>query len=230
MEEMVRAEGLQKVYHSKNGDCFAVKRISITVCTGTAVAITGPSGCGKSTLLRMLGGVTPPTEGKVWIAGQDFFALKGTQKARLRNEEISFVVQDFALIESETVKKNLEIPLLLGRPMKRRGERDALIRDVLSELGLTEKEREKVCNLSGGQKQRIAIARVLIQDAGLILADEPTGALNSGMGEEIMRLLLRLVREKGRTLILVTHNPGLAGMCDKIYEMSDGEWKTEKII
>lgn len=150
--------------------------------------------------------------------------LNEKRKAKLRNSYISYVLQNFALVEDETVKSNLELPMLLEKPVCKKAERERRIKEVLERVGLLEKERELVCNLSGGQQQRIAIARALIQRAEVMLADEPTGALNHQMGMEIMELLLELVREQKKALVLVTHNLELAQMCDIIYEMSDGEF------
>lgn len=224
MKDMIRAENLRKEYCTGNQTCVAVKDISIQVKPATAIAIIGPSGCGKSTLLQMLGGLTKPTQGKIWICGEDVELLNEKRKAKLRNSYISYVLQNFALVEDETVKSNLELPMLLEKPVCKKAERERRIKEVLERVGLLEKERELVCNLSGGQQQRIAIARALIQRAEVMLADEPTGALNHQMGMEIMELLLELVREQKKALVLVTHNLELAQMCDIIYEMSDGEF------
>lgn len=222
MEPIIKAEHLKKIYKSGNGTCIAVKDISISVNTGISIAIVGPSGCGKSTLLYMLGGISSPTEGDICIAGKKIANMNRKEKAQIRANVVSYIVQNFALIDDETVMNNLEVPLLYKIPRKTRKERKALIRHTLKQVGLLEKEGELIKNLSGGQQQRIAIARALLQDTQVILADEPTGALNIEMGNEIMELLLSLVKEQGKALVLVTHNEELASMCDKTYRMIDG--------
>lgn len=222
MIESIRVEDLQKIYKQGNRECVAVRDISLCIKRASASAIIGPSGCGKTTFLLMLAGIIRPSKGKIWVQGKAIESLSEKQRAEIRNSIVSCIMQDSFLVDDETVKRNLEIPLLLKKTKMKRIERERQIKEVLKIVELVEKEHEFAGNLSGGEQQRIAIARVILQNTDIILADEPTGALDSTMGEQIFQLLLRMVKEQKKTLILVTHNLELANQCDAVYQMKDG--------
>ena len=223
METVICAKQLRKEYYVGKQVCVAVKNISMEIKKGQMIAIIGPSGCGKTTLINMLGGLISATSGEIFIQGKRWSKYSEKEKASIRNSYVSYIVQSFALIDEESVIYNLEVPLLLGKKPIRKKERSVLIDSALKQVGLLEKRKEKVKNLSGGQQQRVAIARILVQNAQIIFGDEPTGALDKKMGDEVFLLLKELVRKYGKTLILVTHNEELAKQCDIIYRMEDGE-------
>lgn len=221
MEVIIKANNLKKVYRDGDHMNEAVKGVSIEIYLGEKVAITGPSGCGKTTLLNMLGLVIRPTDGSLYIKGEETSQLSSKKCAQYRNSMFGYVVQDFALIEEESVYENIEIPLIYSEKKKRKSERRALIDDLLRKLGLEDKGNQKVKKLSGGQRQRVAIARAMINNPQIILADEPTGALDSQNANEVFQILNSLI-EKGKTLILITHNEELAKRCDRQIRMLDG--------
>lgn len=222
MIESIRVEDLQKIYKHGNRECVAVRDISLRIESASAIAIVGPSGCGKTTFLLMLAGIIRPSKGKIWVQGKAIESLSEKQRAEIRNSIVSCIMQDSFLVDDETVKRNLEIPLLLKKTKMKRTERERQIKEVLKTVELAEKEQEYAGNLSGGEQQRITIARAILQNTDIILADEPTGALDSTMGEQIFQLLLKMVKEQKKTLILVTHNLELANQCDAVYQMKDG--------
>lgn len=223
MESLIQAQDLTKVYQTGDQICTAVDHVSLSIYKGEKIAIVGPSGCGKTTLLHMLGGLLLPSSGSLYICQRPFHAYSSKEKARLRNEFFSYIIQQFALIEEDSVKKNLLLPLILSSRKQNRQLQNKKIDEILSLFNLFDKKNELVKNLSGGQKQRVAIARALIQDSQLLLADEPTGSLDSKMSIEIFYLLSDLVKNHKKTLILVTHNELLANQCDRIYQMKDGK-------
>lgn len=219
---MIKAVSLYKEYPI-HGDkkTHAVRGVSLEIGRGCSMAITGPSGCGKTTLLNMIGLVAAPTAGDLYIEGGDAGLLSEKKKAAYRNSFYGYIVQDFALVEDYTVRENVEIPLLYSsRPPGARKRRER-VGEVLGMVGLTDKVKEKTRNLSGGQRQRVAIARALVNNPQVILADEPTGSLDSPTGAEVLKLLFGLVRG-GKTLLLVTHNLELAGLCERQLRMKDG--------
>lgn len=222
MNHLIEASGLQKTYRSGESITLAVRDISLTINSGESVAIIGPSGCGKTTLINMIGLVINPTQGKLLINSVDVTKLTRKQRAEHRNRFFGYVVQDFALIEDFTAYHNVEIPLLYSKEKIKRKERRRRILEVLNQVGLREKASTKAKNLSGGERQRVAIARAIVNSPHIILADEPTGSLDSKNAEEVFRLLNELVSE-GKTLILVTHNNNLAVQCSRKIEISDGE-------
>lgn len=230
MEPFIQTQALKKIYHTGDKACVAVNDVSITINKGDRIAITGPSGCGKTTLLHMLGGLLTPTSGTITVWGKNLFDYTPKEKARMRNSFFAYIMQNFALIEEDSVKKNLALPMLLSSVKRNRQEQDMRIEYALKLVNLTDKKNEQVSHLSGGQKQRVAIARAFLQDAEILLADEPTGALDSKMGDEIFQLLSHLALDYNKTLILVTHNDSLARQCDIVYQMMDGSIarKTER--
>lgn len=222
MNQVVEACGLQKVYRYGESITHAVRDISLTINSGESVAIIGPSGCGKTTLINMIGLVINPTQGKLLINSVDVAKLTHKQRAEHRNKVFGYVVQDFALIEDFTAYHNVEIPLLYSKEKANRKERKRRIFEALDQVGLREKTSIKVKNLSGGERQRVAIARAIVNSPHIILADEPTGSLDSKNAEEVIRLLNKLV-SLGRTLILVTHNKTLAEQCSRQVMIDDGK-------
>ena len=223
----LKIENLSKIYDSgAAGKVIALRKINFTIKKGEFVSIVGPSGSGKSTLLNLIGALDRPTAGKVYIDGIDIFSLKDTEIATMRNNLIGFIFQSFNLINRTTVQKNVELPAIIsGMSNTDRGRR-AL--KILEALGIDDKIRHKPSNLSGGQQQRVAIARSLVNDPTIILADEPTGNLDTKTGDEIFHMLKTLSNKFGRTIVMVTHNPELAESTDRTVLIKDG--KIEKDI
>ncbi|SES70170.1 ABC transporter ATP-binding protein [Anaerobranca gottschalkii] len=222
MEVIIKAMEVKKEYLTGKNKTLAINNISFDVFKGEKLAITGPSGCGKTTLLNILGLIVKPTSGNIIIDSKEISSFKERERARYRNKYFGYIVQDFALIEEFTVYENIEIPLLYTSEKVPRSRRRKLISELLTQVGLEVKINEKVKNLSGGQRQRVAIARAIVNDPEIILADEPTGSLDSKTGEEIMTILDNLV-QLGKTLILITHDNGLAQSCDRQIKLLDGK-------
>jgi putative ABC transport system ATP-binding protein len=217
-------KNLSKVFYSSSGKFVALKGINFVVKKGEFVSVVGPSGSGKSTLLNILGALDRPTSGKIYINGVDIFALRNAEIADMRNKLIGFIFQSFNLINRTTVQKNVEIPAIIaGLPDKERHRRSLRLLEI---LGIKNKADQKPTSLSGGQQQRVAIARALINNPTIILADEPTGNLDTKTGREVFDLLKVLVRKYRRTIIFVTHNPELAAETDRTIFIRDG--KVEK--
>ena len=205
-------------YYSKQ--MLALNHVNIKIETGEYVAITGPSGAGKTTLLNIIGCLDNPTEGTYLLDGQDISHYSEKQKARLRSEKFGFVVQDFGLISSMSVYKNVRIPLLYSHNKPSNAKN--VILPILEQLDISDKIDENVNNLSGGQRQRAAIARALVNSPNIILADEPTGALDQETGKDVMNIFDKL-NKQGKTIILVTHDPNVAAMCHRTIQVVDGE-------
>ncbi|MBM4401046.1 MAG: ABC transporter ATP-binding protein [Crenarchaeota archaeon] len=198
----------------------AVNGINLKLKRGEFVSIMGPSGCGKSTLLNLIGTLDKPTSGKVFIDGVDISTLDSKSLAKLRNEKIGFIFQAYNLINRSSVFRNVELPTLAeGLP---KGERTKRVREMLEVVGLLDKAHRKPTVLSGGEQQRVAIARALINRPSIILADEPTGNLDSKAGKSIISFMRRLNREFGTTIIVVTHSGEVSDMTDKIIHLRDG--------
>lgn len=212
---------LHKEFRKRQDITHAVRGVSLDVLRGESVAIIGPSGCGKTTLLNMIGFMSTPTAGELLIEDTNSKLFSSARRAVYRSKFFGYIVQDFALVEDCTALENTEIPLLYGPEHLGRRERKERARRALARVGLENKMLEEARNLSGGQRQRVAIARALVSDPQVILADEPTGSLDTQTGEEVFNLLMELVRE-GRTLILVTHNVDLARQCVRTVQMRDG--------
>ena len=179
----------------------------------------GTSGSGKSTLLNILGAMDKASEGKYYLQGEEISSYSEKQMAHIRNEIFGFVMQDFALIERETVEKNVILPLLYSKRFHH--QKKARVEQILKEVGLFEKRHQPVTKLSGGQRQRVAIARAMVNDASVLLCDEPTGALDRATGDEIIRLFMKL-HEQGKTLIIVTHDETVAKHCERVIRITDG--------
>jgi ABC-type lipoprotein export system ATPase subunit len=207
--------------HSGNGvPVRALDKVSLSVARGEVVAVVGPSGSGKSTLLFLLGGLDRPDDGTVSVAGTDWETLTGSERARFRRANCGFVVQGIALLPQATAAENVEVPLVLdGVDPDERAKRVA---DALDRVGLGEEGNKLPDQLSGGQQQRVAIARALITDPTVVLADEPTGNLDSSTGQAVTKLLLAAARERAAAVVLVTHDPAVAAHADRIVELHSG--------
>ena len=215
---MISVKNLTRNFSSGEAEVKALKGVSFDINSGELVAIIGKSGSGKSTLLNILGLLDKPTDGEYAINGKNVSSVGEKQQAGLRNAVIGFVIQDFALVEKYTVKQNVRIPLIYS---KKQIDKEKAVRLVLQKVGLSDKISTPVFKLSGGQKHRTAIARAIVNEPEIILADEPTGALDSDTADEIMRIFETLSRE-GKTVIIVTHDKDIASRCKRIIEISDG--------
>lgn len=222
---VLKVEGISKVFQSSAGMVNALRSIDIEIYKGEFVSIVGPSGSGKSTLLNIIGALDRPTSGKVLISGVDIFELGDGEIATMRNHLIGFIFQSYNLINRTTVQKNVELPAILADMSgTQREQRAAKILDI---LGIGDKAGFKPSNLSGGQQQRVAIARALINDPAIILADEPTGNLDTKTGWEVFDLLRMLSGKFRRTIVMVTHNPELAERTDRAIFIRDGRVEKE---
>ncbi|MBC7092982.1 ABC transporter ATP-binding protein [Candidatus Bipolaricaulota bacterium] len=216
---LIRLERVTKVYRLGEVDVPALRGVDLTVEKGDFLALMGPSGSGKSTLLHLMGLLDRPTAGRIVWDGEDVTALKPNRLAELRGQHIGFIFQTFNLVATLTAVENVELPLLfLGVSPRRRRERAV---ELLTRLGLDDRLGHRPGQLSGGQQQRVAIARALAADPELILADEPTGNLDSATGQEILGLLGELHRQ-GKTVVLVTHDPEAAAAADRTFRLRDG--------
>jgi ABC-type lipoprotein export system ATPase subunit len=216
----VEAVGLTHSYGSANNPVRALDDVSLTVSGGEVVAVMGPSGSGKSTLLFLLGGLDKPESGTVRIAGTDWDTLEGGEAARFRRHTCGFVAQGLTLLPQATAAENVEVPLLLDDLEP--SERQPRVSALLERVGLAEHSGKLVDQLSGGQQQRVAIARAFINDPAVVLADEPTGSLDSATGEAVTQLLLEAAREHGAAVILVTHNPEVGARAERVVRLHSG--------
>lgn len=216
--EIIKLENVTKIYGTGENQLVALDHVNVTIDKGETVAIVGPSGCGKSTMLHIIGGVDSATEGKVYIEGKDITGLTDEEMSIFRRRKIGFVFQAYHLIPVLTVEENMQMPILLDHRKPDKEYADY----VLEMLGLKDRRKSLPSQLSGGQQQRVAIARALANRPSILLADEPTGALDSKNGEEVMALLQRSVKELNQTLVLITHNVDLAREADRIIKLSDG--------
>ncbi len=217
---LIQTENLTRIYGSGETAVVALDHVNLTVEEGQFVAVMGPSGCGKSTLLHLIGGLDRPTEGRVVLDGHDLGRLDDDALTALRRRKIGFVFQFFNLIPVLTALENAALPLLLDGVKPEAARRRAA--EWLDRMGLGERLHHRPDQLSAGQQQRVAIARALVPEPALILADEPTGNLDSRAGDEIATLLRRIVSEWRRTVLLVTHDPRIAAYADRIIFLKDG--------
>ena len=217
---MIRLENVKKVYATDTIETMALQNINLEVGKGEFVSIMGPSGCGKSTLLNIMGLLDEPTAGRLQIDGETIEGQRDRKLARLRNEKLGFVFQSFHLVPDLKVIDNVEIPLLY-RSMSG-SERRRLATEALDRVGLSSRIHHFPTQLSGGQQQRVAIARAIVGRPRVLLADEPTGNLDSRMGEEIMAILEELNRSDGTTVVMVTHDERLASQTNRIVRLFDG--------
>jgi putative ABC transport system ATP-binding protein len=220
-EPLVVLEKVQKIYRTDRMETIALQDVSLSIARGEFVSIMGPSGCGKSTLLNLLGLIDRATQGDVTFAGKSVNRLRDLQLARLRNRDLGFVFQSFHLIPDLRVTDNVEVPLLYGKHSAR--ERRERVREALAVVGLEARANHFPSELSGGQQQRVAIARAIVGRPSLLLADEPTGNLDSRMSDEIMALLETLNRKNGVTLVMVTHDKAKADRSNRILRIFDGQ-------
>jgi putative ABC transport system ATP-binding protein len=216
---VLEARNLAKTYDTGGANVLALRGVDIAVERGEFVAITGPSGCGKSTLLNLLAGLDRPTAGEVWLDGERIDELSEAELARLRRGKVGFVFQFFNLVPTLSVIENVELPLLLDG--MRRGEARGRASALLDDLGIGEKDDAAPVQLSGGEQQRVAFARAMANVPNVVLADEPTGNLDTGSSREVLALL-RDARERGQTLVLVTHDARVAAAADRVIKLRDG--------
>jgi putative ABC transport system ATP-binding protein len=217
---MIRLDGIEKVYRTERIETVALSGINLEVSAGEFVSIMGPSGCGKSTLLNVMGLLDVPTSGKVAIDGEPIDTYQDRHLARLRNRQIGFIFQTFHLIADLSVLDNVEIPLLYRRMTA--GDRRRLALAALDRVGLSSRVHHFPSQLSGGQQQRVAIARAVVGQPRILLADEPTGNLDSQMGDEIMSILHALNTEGKATIVMVTHDARLASQTARTVRLFDG--------
>ncbi len=216
----VEATEVTRIYGSNGVPVKALDEVSLSVERAEVVAIMGASGSGKSTLLFMLGGLDRPDGGSVSVLGTDWETLSGSQRARFRRSNCGFVVQGMALLPQATAAENVEVPLVLDGIDA--NERAAQVSEALERVGLAGESDKLPDQLSGGQQQRVGIARALVSEPALVLADEPTGNLDSETGQAVTRLLLEAARERGAAVVLVTHDPAVAAHADRIVELHSG--------
>lgn len=217
-------QNVSMTYHTrKTTPVEALKNVSLSIEPGISYAITGESGSGKSTMLNIMAGLLTPTKGKCFLEGQELTGLSDGKLCRVRNEKLGIVVQDFALLEQSTVLDNCMLPAVIAGTSAKEARQRAL--SMLEGMELSELAKKKACHLSGGQRQRVAIIRSLMNHPALILADEPTGALDSENGEKIMQLLVKET-ERGAALVLVTHNVSYAALCQRHFHLKDGVMDT----
>ena len=217
---MIKLTGINKIYRTNEIETLALENVNLDVEKGEFVSIMGPSGCGKSTLLNIMGLLDAPSSGKIEINGTSVENMKDKELAAFRNKTLGFVFQSFHLINSLNVIDNVELPLLYRKmPAK---ERTRLAKEVLERVGLSHRMRHMPTQLSGGQCQRVAMARAIVGNPEIILADEPTGNLDSKMGAEVMELLHKLNKEDGRTIVMVTHNEEQAKQTSRTIRFFDG--------
>jgi putative ABC transport system ATP-binding protein len=223
---MIKTEELSRSFQSEEVETTALSKVNLAVEPGEFVAVMGPSGCGKTTLLNILGMLDRPTTGKYWFAGTEVSKLSELRRTRFRKGRIGFVFQSFNLIEELSVYQNVELPLLyMGIKLSERKQR---VEEILERVKISHRRKNFPRQLSGGQQQRVAIARAVVAGPQLILADEPTGNLDSINGEEIMNLLTQL-NSSGTTIVMVTHSAADADKAHRIIQLFDGHILTENI-
>ena len=220
MATMIKLTGINKIYRTEEIETQALENVNLEVQKGEFLSIMGPSGCGKSTLLNIMGLLDSPTSGTIEINGTSTENMNDKELAAFRNKTLGFVFQSFHLINSLNVIDNVELPLLYRKMSS--SERTALAKAVLERVGLSHRMKHMPTQLSGGQCQRVAIARAIVGNPEIILADEPTGNLDSKMGAEVMDLLHKLNKEDGRTIVMVTHNEAQAKQTNRIIHLFDG--------
>ncbi len=223
---MITTRNLKKIYRTDEIETTALNNINLEITDGEFVAIMGPSGCGKSTLLNLLGLLDNPSEGKMSFLGQEVSGYSEKQRTKLRKSNIGFIFQSFNLIDELTVYENTELPLLYMKVPPR--ERKKRVEEILEKMNIIHRKNHFPQQLSGGQQQRVAVARAVITKPKLILADEPTGNLDSSHGEEVMNLLTQLNKE-GTTIVMVTHSPSHAEYSQRVIQLFDGHIVTENV-
>ncbi len=226
--QVIRVEDLRKIYQMGTNQVHALRGVSMQVRRGEIIAVMGPSGSGKSTLMNIIGCLDQPTSGHYWLDGEDVSRMSEDQLAAVRNRRVGFVFQSFNLLPRTTALDNVQLPLIYaGTSLKQRRE---VARGVLEAVGLGARIDHMPNELSGGQQQRVAIARALVNRPSLILADEPTGNLDSKSGEEVMAILQNLNREQRITIILVSHDPRISHYAERVLHLFDGQIVEEEIV
>ena len=216
--EILKVENLCKTYGAGEAKVEALKQVSFSLCRGEFAAVVGESGSGKSTLLNCIGALDTPTSGHILMDGQDLFAMRDEQRTIFRRRNIGFIFQSFQLVPELTVEQNIIFPLLLDYRRPKQSE----VEELLNLLGLTERRRHLPSQLSGGQQQRVAIGRALITKPKLILADEPTGNLDTKNSQDVIALLTQASRRYQQTILMITHNNNLTASVDRVFRVSDG--------
>ncbi|RYE38803.1 MAG: ABC transporter ATP-binding protein [Sphingobacteriales bacterium] len=217
---MIRLQNIEKVYRTDTVETLAINNISLDIAKGEFLSIMGPSGCGKSTLLNIIGLLDEPSKGSITIDDQDTSRFKDQQMARFRNQKLGFIFQSYHLINDLQVLDNVELPLLYRNSSAK--ERRQLAAEALEKVGLSNRLKHFPNQLSGGQRQRVAIARAIVGRPQIILADEPTGNLDSAMGNEIMDILINLNKNEGTTIVMVTHDENMAHKTHRLVRLFDG--------
>ena len=224
---VIEMKGIKKSFFiGKPNELEVLHGIDLTVNEGEFLAIVGESGSGKSTLMNIIGALDKCTEGSYYLDGTDINAAGDKELSAIRNRQVGFVFQTFNLIGRQNALKNVELPMLYGGYTKK--ERTTRAKQLLDEVGMLDRVKHRPNELSGGQKQRVAIARAMANDPSIILADEPTGALDSKTSDKVMDIFKELTREKGKTIVLITHNNELAEQCDRILTLRDGQFVDER--
>ena len=213
---------IQKIYRLGDIEVSVLRGVSLTVEQGEMVALTGASGSGKTTLMNILGCLDRPTSGEYWLAGEEVSRFSSDQRARIRNEKIGFVFQNFNLLPRTSALENVAMPLLYTEKQVAESRANTRAKALLSRVGLQDRMSHEPSQLSGGQQQRVAIARALVNLPGLLLADEPTGNLDSATSEEILEMFQQLNREEGITIFLVTHDPDVVAYANRAIHIRDG--------
>ena len=224
---MIRLENISKIYDAKIDTTKALDNVSLQINDGELVAIMGPSGSGKSTLLNIIGCMDTATEGKYYVDDVEVSLLKKSQRDSFRKKNIGFVFQHFALMDYYTAYENIELPLIANNV--RKSERKKIVQQQLEHLGITSQRNKLPKKMSGGQQQRVAIARALVTNVDIILADEPTGALDQKTGQEVLALL-KEINSTGKTVIIVTHDEKVAADCNRVIMIQDGRIRDDKKI
>jgi putative ABC transport system ATP-binding protein len=227
MSKLIQIEQLKKTYHVGKVNVEALRGVSFEINTGEFVSIMGPSGSGKSTLMHIIGCLDYPTGGKYFLSGQDVSKLNDNQLALFRNQKIGFVFQQFNLLPKTTILRNVELPLTYNDTHSKNKKR--LAAQALEEVGLGDRLNHRPNEISGGEKQRVAIARALVNRPSIILADEPTGNLDSKTGQDIMKMIDKL-HDKGNTIILVTHEAEIARYARRVIHLKDGLIDRDEVI
>jgi len=217
---MIRLENIEKVYRTDTVETLAINDISLNIAKGEFLSIMGPSGCGKSTLLNIMGLLDDPSRGSIKIDNQDTSRFSDQQMAKFRNHKLGFIFQSYHLINDLQVLDNVELPLLYRTSSAK--ERRQLATEALEKVGLSNRLKHFPTQLSGGQRQRVAIARAIVGRPQIILADEPTGNLDSAMGNEIMDILINLNKNEGTTIVMVTHDENMARKTHRLVRLFDG--------
>lgn len=225
-EPVVQATGLAKVYRMGEIEVHALRDANLRVKAGEVVAIMGPSGSGKSTMMNILGCLDRPTSGKYELAGEEVAHFNDEQLADIRNRKVGFIFQTFNLLPRASALSNVQLPMRYSR--HDRLNRQERAREALTAVGLEDRVHHRPNELSGGQQQRVAIARALVNDPSIIMADEPTGNLDTASGDDIIKLLLQMNSERGTTLIIITHDPDIGSRCQRVVHIRDGVTQESK--